>query len=115
MDRAMPCSITTHQPDIKRLLFPLSLLALLVTLIPAAGQSVQLSDTDIAAIIVSESSIRYYAHGVSCACPDASARNGSVCIRKWLYHPDSGAKPLCRLSDVEPWMIETYRRQNELR
>ena len=99
----------------KRRLLALSILALLATVIPATGQSVALTDADIATIIVSDSSVRYYAHGVSCACPDDRARNGSVCTRKWIYHPDSGAKPLCSVSDVEPWMIETYRRQSEHR
>jgi hypothetical protein len=63
----------------------------------------------IAAIIVQASRDQYHAGGRPCACPDDTARNGSVCGGRSAYSRPGGAAPLCYPSDVTAAMIEKYR------
>jgi hypothetical protein len=95
----------------KRLMFALSILALLSTVVPAAAQSVALTDTDIAPSIVRESRKEYYATGKPCACPDDKARNGTACGGRSAYSRKGGAEPLCYLSDVTPERIKQHRQR----
>jgi hypothetical protein len=93
-------------------------LAIVLTglLVPVLGlaQS-QLSDQQIAEIIVSESRQAYYATGHPCACPDDLARNGSRCGGRSAYSRPGGAAPLCYVADVSAADIARYRMRLEKR
>jgi hypothetical protein len=99
----------------KRLLFALSTLALLATVIPATGQPVALTDAAIADTIVQKSRDAYHATGKPCACPDDTARNGSACGGRSAYSRPGGASPLCYRKDVKPEMIEARRQKHASR
>ena len=82
-----------------------------VVLVWAAGADAleQLSDDQIAALIVKASRDAYYATGHPCACPDDSMRNGRRCGRVSAYIRPGGAAPLCYITDVPKSAIEAYR------
>jgi hypothetical protein len=87
-------------------------IALISFLLPVLGfaQS-QLSDQQIAEIIVRESRQAYYATGHPCACPDDLARNGSRCGGRSAYSRPGGAMPYCYVSDVPAADLARYRAQ----
>jgi hypothetical protein len=101
----------------KRLLFALSTLALLGTVIPepahsvltVTAQSVELTDDVVADIIVQDSRDRYHETRGPCACPYDTARNGRVCGERSARSRPDGAPPLCYRKDVTPEMIERHR------
>jgi hypothetical protein len=99
----------------KRFLFALSTFALLATVIPAAGESVALTDAAIADGIVQESRAAYHATGKPCACPDDTARNGSACGGRSAYSRPGGAEPLCYRKDVTPAMINARKQKQASR
>jgi hypothetical protein len=69
----------------------------------------QLSDQQIAEIIVRDSRAAYHATGRPCACPDDLARNGSRCGARSAYSRPGGASPLCYAADVTKTQIDQYR------
>jgi hypothetical protein len=74
---------------------------------PALKQ--QLSDQQIAEIIVGESRQSYYRTGHPCACPEDLARNGSRCGKRSAYSRPGGAQPYCYARDVPAAEIARYR------
>src|ERR1700730_10438306 len=84
---------------------------------PDAKRKVEtaLSAAAIAAIIVKDSRDQYHATGRPCACPDDTARNGSVCGGRSAYSRPGGAAPLCYPSDVTAAMIDSYRQRQASR
>ena len=74
---------------------------------PALKQ--QLSDQQIAEIIVGESRQAYYRTGHPCACPEDLARNGSRCGKRSAYSRPGGAQPYCYARDVPAAEIARYR------
>lgn len=75
---------------------------------PAFAQK-QLSDQQIAEIIVRDSRAAYHAMGRPCACPDDLARNESRCGGRSAYSRPGGAMPKCYVSDVTKVEIDAYR------
>src|SRR5713226_4918054 len=63
------------------------------------GQT-QLTDQQIAELIIRDSRQAYYATGHPCACPEDRARNGSRCGGRSAYSRPGGAEPYCYVTDV---------------
>src|SRR4030081_2565927 len=89
-------------------------LAVLVFLAIALGAASataqpQLTDAQVAAIIVQASRDAYYRTGHPCACPEDLARNGSRCGQRSAYSRPGGAEPYCQVTDVPKDKIEMYR------
>ena len=79
---------------------------------PALSQALpkpQLTDQQIAEIIVRESREAYYRTGHPCACPEDLARNGSRCGKRSAYTRPGGAEPYCYPTDVPAADIARYR------
>jgi hypothetical protein len=93
----------------------ISLALVLVALLVAPGifaqpaLKPQLSDQQIAEIIVHESRQSYYRTGHPCACPEDMARNGSRCGKRSAYTRPGGAQPYCYARDVPAAEIARYR------
>jgi hypothetical protein len=87
--------------------------ALLFSLLiaPAFAQPAtkQITDAEIASIIVQASRDAYYRTGRPCACPEDVARNGSRCGGRSAYTRPGGASPYCYPSDVPKAEIDHYR------
>jgi len=80
--------------------------------VPALGQPApkpQLTDQQIAEVIVRESRQSYYRTGHPCACPEDLARNGSRCGKRSAYSRPGGAEPYCYVTDVPAAEIARYR------
>ena len=86
----------------------LAVAALFVTA-ASAGAQPQITDEEIAKIIVQASRDAYYRTGRPCACPDDLARNGSRCGGRSAYSRPGGAAPYCNTSDVPAAEIRAYR------
>jgi hypothetical protein len=69
----------------------------------------QITDAEIAAIIVQESREAYYRTGRPCACPEDLARNGSRCGGRSAHDRPGGASPYCYPSEVPKAEIDRYR------
>jgi hypothetical protein len=69
----------------------------------------QLTDQQIAEILLRESREAYYRTGHPCACPEDRARNGSRCGKRSAYRRPGGAEPYCYLTDVPAAEIARYR------
>jgi hypothetical protein len=85
-------------------------IALVVALFPLAALAQpkpQLTDRQVAEIVVRESREAYYRTGHPCACSEDLAGNGSRCGKRSAYSP-GGAEPYCYVSDV-PAAIARYR------
>lgn len=76
--------------------------------VPAVAEA-QLTDQQIAAVIVQASRDAYYRTGHPCACPDDLARNGVRCGKRSAYSRPGGAEPYCYISDVPKAEIEEFR------
>ncbi len=72
------------------------------------GQT-QLTDQQIAELIIRDSRQAYYATGHPCACPEDRARNGSRCGGRSAYSRPGGATPYCYVADVPAAEIVRYR------
>jgi hypothetical protein len=83
--------------------------ALLLAITTSAFAEPQLTDQQIAAIIVKASRDAYYRSGHPCACPEDLARNGSRCGKRSAYSRPGGAEPYCYVMDVPKDKIEAYR------
>jgi hypothetical protein len=81
---------------------------LFIVAAPAVAQP-QITDDQIAKIIVQASRDAYYRTGRPCACPDDLARNGSRCGGRSAYSRPGGAAPYCNTSDVPASEIKAYR------
>jgi hypothetical protein len=86
-------------------------LLFLVFATPAFAQPAtkQMTDTEIASIIVQASRDAYYRTGRPCACPEDLARNGSQCGGRSAYSRPGGASPYCYPSNVPKAEIDRYR------
>ena len=69
----------------------------------------QLTDQQIAEILIRESREAYYRTGHPCACPEDRARNGSRCGKRSAYTRPGGAEPYCYVTDVSAAEIARYR------
>jgi len=87
--------------------FALALVPLTAFAQPALKQ--QLTDTQIAAVIVQESRQAYYRTGHPFACPEDLARNGTRCGKRSAYSRPGGAEPYCYVADVPAAEIARYR------
>ena len=79
---------------------------------PATGQ---VTDAQIAALIVQTSRDDYHRTGHPCACPDDLMRNGHHCGRVSAYIRPGGASPRCFPSDVTKSEIDRYRAMLKIR
>jgi hypothetical protein len=89
-----------------------ALIAVLAWLPVALAQPVakpQLTDQQVAELIIRESRQAYYATGHPCACPEDLARNGSRCGGRSAYSRPGGAEPKCYIKDVTPAEIAAFR------
>ena len=88
-------------------------IATLLMGVTAAFAEPQITDDQIAKIIVQASRDAYYRTGHPCACPDDLARNGSRCGNRSAYVRPGGAAPYCNTSDVPPAEIKAYRARGQ--
>jgi hypothetical protein len=86
-------------------------LLFLVLTAPAFAQPAakQMTDPEIASIIVQASRDAYYRTGRPCACPEDLAKNGSRCGGRSAYSKPGGASPYCYPSDVPKVEIDRYK------
>ena len=76
---------------------------------PPAPPPVQLSDDQIAEIIVRESKVEFYSTARRCACPDDKKPNGVRCGKRSAYTKSRGTSPKCSPKDVTPGDLAAYR------
>jgi len=69
----------------------------------------QLTDQQVAEIIVHDIREAYYRTGHPCACREDLARNGSRCGKRSAYSRPGGAEPYCYVTDVPAAAIARYR------
>ena len=76
-----------------------------------ANSKGNLSEEQIKKQIIQQSIASYSG---SCPCPYSVARNGSSCGRRSAYLKPGGYDPICYPSDINPAMIQDYKRKNGL-
>jgi hypothetical protein len=86
-------------------------LALLLPI--AATAESNLSDRQIANILVKQSKAAYQKRRGPCACPEDVAADGSKCGRSSGYNRPGGVRPWCYRSDVPTAAISGYRAKNK--
>jgi hypothetical protein len=103
--------ILIGQPGTEAPLIMRRTLLFLLIAAPAFAQPAakQITDAEIASMIVQASRDAYYRTGRPCACPDDVARNGSRCGGRSAYSRPGGASPYCYPSDVPKAEIDRYR------
>ncbi|MCW3111277.1 MAG: hypothetical protein JWQ09_5783 [Segetibacter sp.] len=98
----------TYPIPIKYTLKLLSILYLALTslYLQAGNTTKQLTDDDIAKLIIQDS-INHYPK--QCACPYSLMKNGRLCGGRSAYSKPGGASPLCYRVDVTAEAIKQWR------
>jgi hypothetical protein len=86
-------------------------LLILFLLISSVHAKEGLSDEQIKRQMIQQSIASYPGN---CPCPYSVARNGSTCGARSAYSKPGGYDPICYPGDINPSMIQDFKRKNGL-